>query len=302
VSRSLGALVSVGLLVAMVASLAALPGASASPVAYPGTKGKIVFVSSRGGGGLALYTMKANGHGVHRITAEAPQVGQPVWSPDGTQIAYVRSGRLVIVDDDGTPSATLSPDGGVRFPSWNPAGDRLAFEINDSIAVVGADDSPWSYVKERLGGTISYWEPSWSPLGTKIAYVTGGGDYSGSIGVMNSDGSGAHEITSGRDMGEIDTTPDWSPNGKKIAFVRYVDCAGGHCVNAVYVMNANGSGLHLVKRNAATPSWSPDGKKILFVRRVGGNSEIFVMNADGSGVKRLTKNSWSDFSPDWQPE
>ncbi|MGZ4384787.1 MAG: TolB family protein [Gaiellaceae bacterium] len=290
------------LLAGMVVAALGLPSAQAAQRAYPGTNGKIVFVSNRGGSGLALYTMNANGGGVKRITPEEARVGQPSWSADGSRIAYVQDSRILIVEADGSPVTTLTPDG-VRFPSWKPSGDKLAFEVNDSVAVINADDSGWKYIRQKGSGGDEFpaWEPSWSPLGTSIAYVQGTGYFSGSIAVMKADGTGSHALTKGHDLGEIDSVPDWSPDGKKIAFQRYVDCSGGTCANAVYAMNADGSGLHLVKKNAATPSWSPDGKRLLFVRRVSGNSEIFVMKADGTGVKRLTKNGHSDFSPDWQP-
>ena len=57
-------------------------------------------------------------------------------------------------------------------------------------------------------------------------------------------------------------------------------------------MNADGSGLRRLTRNAAADGqavWSPDGRKIAFVRFRHGDSEIHVMNADGSGQRKLTR-------------
>jgi len=65
--------------------------------------------------------------------------------------------------------------------------------------------------------------------------------------------------------------------------------------NQIYVMNADGSGLTKLTRDAAPYSqlaWSPDGAKIAFVTGQG----IFVMNADGSGVTRLAVEG---FGPTW---
>jgi Tol biopolymer transport system component len=59
----------------------------------------------------------------------------------------------------------------------------------------------------------------------------------------------------------------------------------------IYVINANGSGLRRLTRNAATddaPAWSPDGRKIAFMREPDGDGEIYLINADGSGQRRLT--------------
>ena len=186
--------------------------------------------------------------------------------------------------------------------TWSPNGKQIAFENEaDGIDVVAAaGGTPSTVVADEGAGDLSKWEPSWSPDGKKIAYVSGAGDHSGSIWVMNANGTQQKELTNGDDLGEIDLAPDWSPNGKLIAFQRYVDCAGGSCKNAVYVVAAAGGVPKLVAKNAARPSWSPDGTRIAFVRRAG-SSDVWVMNANGTGAKRLTKSYASDLAPDWQP-
>lgn len=193
--------------------------------------------------------------------------------------------------------------GGVGFPTWHPSGMRLAFEWSDSICVMADDGSGLTPIRPDEGaGDDSKWAPSWSPLGGKIAYVEGTGEHSGSIYVMNANGSSPVSRTKGYELGNVDSAPDWSPDGTRIAFQRYLDCLTGSCTNAVDVMRANGAGLRLLVRDAAFPSWSPDGRWIAFVRRAGGASEIFKIRVDGSGLTRLTRNAVSDFSPDWQPQ
>jgi Tol biopolymer transport system component len=72
----------------------------------------------------------------------------------------------------------------------------------------------------------------------------------------------------------------------------------------IYVMNADGTGVTRLTRNAAEdlePAWSPGGKKLAFVSNRAGNNEIYAMNADGTGVIRLTNNAAVDKAPAWSP-
>jgi Tol biopolymer transport system component len=283
------------LVVALVATTAG--GAHA---AYPGQNGRIAFLSNRGGG-YKLFTMKADGTNVKLVTAGVDTHSPPSWSPDGKRLVYTGpKSALVSINANGSGKLVLASLG--WWGTWSKTGTQVAFENGaDGIDVVEiATGKTTTVLADDGAGDLSKWQPSWSPDGTRIAYTSGAGEHSGAIWLMKDNGTGHKKLTNGDDMGEIDLAPDWSPNGKLIAFQRYVDCAGGTCKNAVYVVAATGGPAKLVAKNAARPSWSPDGTKIAFVRS-SGSSDIWVMNANGTGAKRLTKSYASDLSPDWQP-
>ena len=73
--------------------------------------------------------------------------------------------------------------------------------------------------------------PSWSPHGTKLAFVRNTPSGRAAIYMVRRDGTDLHRLTSrGGD-------PVWSPDGKWIAFIRYGD---------LYVIRTNGRGLRRV--------------------------------------------------------
>ena len=142
----------------------------------------------------------------------------------------------------------------------------------------------------------------------KIAFTYGGSAFASHIAVINEDGTGFQELTSG---GE-DRDPAWSPDGSQIVYSGHR--IGGH---NIIRMNADGTGQvpltsTIFPVTNETPAWSPDGTKIAFTsNRTGiGRAEIWVMNADGTNPVRLTVSvqfSGSslfgiDFSPAWSPD
>ena len=148
---------------------------------------------------------------------------------------------------------------------------------------------------------------------SKIAFlrsVNGGrGESSDELYVMNADGSRKRRLA-GSLAGNHRTA--WSPDGRKLVFAiqargsaRLCDRAGA-CNNELFVINADGSGLRRLTRNAVPDGdavWSPDGRKIAFLsRRDGTGADVFVMNADGSDQRNLTRKPGNEVDPGWSPD
>jgi Tol biopolymer transport system component len=75
--------------------------------------------------------------------------------------------------------------------------------------------------------------------------------------------------------------------------------------NDVWMVNADGSGLHRLTSNPAfdfDPALSPDGAMIAFRSERDGNTEVYVMHADGSNQRNLSSDGANDWGPFWSPD
>lgn len=136
--------------------------------------------ASDGHGDVVL--LNVDGSGETALTQGQPGDNWgPVWSPDGTRLAYVSNrdangklnGEIYIVNADGTdPTDVTNSSAYDRDPTWSPDGTKTAF-------FRGPEGSPGLYVMEADGSDVQEvvlsveggGEPTWSPDGTKIAFV-----------------------------------------------------------------------------------------------------------------------------------
>lgn len=142
---------------------------------------------------------------------------------------------------------------------------------------------------------------SWSPDGTKIAYVS----ERSSLWVMNADGTNKqHLITFDFNLFEelflSGYGVDWSPDGKNIAYMEYKEPD----IMAIWVMNIETTKKTKLTSNAGAPSWNHDGTKIAYACYAPdsntGDFYLGVMNADGTGRIKLASVG-RNFGFSWNP-
>lgn len=273
---------------------------------FPGTNGKIVFLSDRFPDG-GMLTMTLGDFAAPQTLS--PDGSEAQWSPDGTKLVFDSNvdgnPEIYVMNADGSGRTRLTNNPAFDgYPSWSPDGSKIAFTSErvggGHIYVMDADGNNVVAITNNVGG--NNFSPSWSPNGTKIAFTSSRDAANLEIYVMNVDGTNPTNVTN--DV-QRDYDPSWSPDGSKILFTHEGTNPGDRA--DIYVMNPDGTGKANLTPNTpnsseVTAAWSPDGTRILFVTDRDGNSEIYGMWADGSGLpQNLTFNSASDVLPDWQP-
>lgn len=87
-------------------------------------RGDRIAFQSRIGGAWQVLTMKPDGSEVRQLTAQGNNE-DPVWSPDGRLIGFVRDGKIWVMEADGTNARQIGGSAGQSSNvSWSP---RLAW-------------------------------------------------------------------------------------------------------------------------------------------------------------------------------
>ena len=231
-----------------------------------------------------VFVMDADGDHVRRLTPERAgrSSGQPTWSPDARQIAYVhgpsvnsavpsRFGGLFVMDADDTDVRRLTRGRADTDPDWSPDGREIAFTRGENLASP-TEENMDIYVLDVQTGTT-------------------------------------RRLT--QTPRAFETAPAWSPDGSRIAFARWTSQTEFVGNAEIYVMNRDGTGSRLVLAHmhfANGPyslAWNPDGSMIaLETSSMIGCTAISLLDIGGGSPRSLTtctKPIESTVSPAWQP-
>jgi Tol biopolymer transport system component len=214
-------------------------------LSWSGDGTRLAFASHGFGLGERIYTVSPNGGRLREIP-DTTFGFSPVFSPDRGTIAFARhlhkerpggntywSTSIWLVASRGGESRQLTPwrDGLLLSPSsFSPDGTSLLAESlpkrrehRPEIISVPLHGGPRSLVLK------DGFEPSYSPDGTKIAFIrthetgrlTPIGQYTvpgGDLFVADSDGSLATRLTFTPNRREV--RPSWDPSGERLAFIQ----------------------------------------------------------------------------------
>jgi Tol biopolymer transport system component len=213
-----------------------------------------------------IFVADADGRHVRDLTHPwATYDDHASWSRDGKQIVFVdysHGSGLTIMRADGTRKREFG-DSSLFYasPSFSPDGKLLLYGLSvdgrpgqfSSVYVMPVGGGPQRLLVAHAG------EPSWSPDGSRIAFIQQFGDFL-QVFVANADGTDAHAVTSGE--GDA-SRPRWSPDGRLIAYTRAAPPPARGRPPArfdVHVIGADGSNDHVAITNALgsyDPAWRP---------------------------------------------
>jgi TolB protein len=256
-----------------------------------------------------------------QLTFDEGDKDQPVWSPDGSQIAFVAPGGgnngldIWVMDADGSNPVNLTQNAGDEFdPAWAPDGERIAFthHLRDagSMPIYALTwISPDGTGRERISTDFVEWDPIFTPDGRFMVYVISASahDYF----YFRSAGDG-FSSPRGLDLralfGEFGTVSDpaWAPAGNQFAYVRLDGSKQGIVLVTYTQMEVNG--MHQPTEYVLTdsgvdtaPVWSADAHWLAFTSLRDGNAEIYLMPTTGRPQINLSQWEGVDRSPDWLP-
>lgn len=312
-ARTLG--VVVGVIVPVTLLLAASPAPAVA--VEDRSNGKIVLNrETPSTGAVHVFTVRADGRRVRRLTHGRYRDLSPQWSPDGSRIAFIRdhlrgSGddELWVMRPNGSDKRKVHEARAIGSLEWSPDASRLVVGIWE-----GGDRE--LYVVDVCDGGVTQlthtpdedeWSPSWSPDGELIAYAAERSWDDVNVYVIRPDGSGRTALT---DDG-WSSAPEWSPDGRHIAFTSSRDdetMSDYGPLTEVYVMDRNGDAETRVSNIPASwessLSWIGDDRLVWRAAYYDSrDTEIFVARIDGTGQTKLTDNAgFDEVSPEPSPD
>jgi dipeptidyl aminopeptidase/acylaminoacyl peptidase len=252
----------------------------------------------------ALWIMSADGSHNRMLGKGA----SPVWSPDGTRIAFLKEGEprgtqifVRFMDAEGATSQITHADEGPSDVRWAPDGKWLGFSMFVPSPKTWKIDMPEAPKGSHWTAAPRY-ETSLHFKQDRVGFMESGRRH---LFVVPADGGSPRQLTKGEwsvgsrfDALDGGVGYDWTPDSRAIVFDGFADSTSDMNYRSSYIYAVDVATAAMRRLTSQDGAWSgpvvsPDGRKIAYrgytqVKDSYHASELFLMNVDGSAPQKIT--------------
>jgi Tol biopolymer transport system component len=238
------------------------------------------------------------------------QVNQPIWSPDGQQIAYYGTRwpppthphrnpndilqALCTANADGTSAQPLRytvcsercPDP-PYLVAWLRSG--ILYLRSGGIFRIVPGSRPQKIAQPNAVSVVT------NPAGTRIAteqYYPSCLTCAAPVTILDAQSGAVVGTAGGKKLDNVN--PTLSPDGTRVAFERDASNESGKTFG-IWTAKTNGSDLRRLVKVGQQPLWSPASAKIAYVAPAGKSVALRLISAGGGKSRALVRNVWTVF-------
>lgn len=266
-------------------------------------------ISGTGG----IFIVNADGSDLRQLTTSGD--AQPVWSPDGSHLAFVhyqsdaaspphfRQYLCVSGNEHSEPNCMAVSMLG--RPAWSPDGRELAFigrvQEGARLAVL-LTDLEYATVIAKLDAMSDCYGSSdiaWSAAVDRIAFT-----FCNEIYTIGPDRLGPKFLARVVPSNFHPVGVAWSPDGRSLAVASAQTDCWDDCESQLARLDLNGTHFEVLEHSGlwiGAPVWSPDGARIAYEHGSCSGAcafDVVFTMADGSAMGRLVNDARS---PTWRP-
>jgi Tol biopolymer transport system component len=252
-------------------ALVALAGGLVAPRAATAQPWIVFSAYADGGGATQLFRVRQTGVGLEQITTGKLPAVSPSFSRSGARLAFSRLGSgIFTMSPDGSGLRKITSNGRDGYPVWSPDGTRIAFNrlVGEQWRVFVMSSTGRD--QHRLVQAPPAGRPSWTANGKSLVMPAGGDlvqidvrtghvqKYFG-LAVDTQTGQTATLSPNGRSVAYVGPRISTGPP----------DCGEGRCPQfGLYLASLPvPHRTHRIVNDTGAAGWSPDGKQLAFVAK-----------------------------------